>query len=163
MLSPCGKCRGGLNSKHIKKKIKIPGRIGRPHILKIKGQGNKVSDDQGDLVFMIEYPLQDDQNNVRVLSGGVLLKALAVPWEDALMDKEIGFRVFPSSDEICLKLDHNLPTNSRYKLEGLGMLNGSDLLVQVIHTLPPKMNEGDRRKVAEILCRYRDPEKTGHS
>lgn len=141
--------------------IKLPERSPHPYVTTITGKGHSTFNQDGngivdgDLTVMVSYPSSDIQNKVSITPGGDVMKTISVPVEDMLIDKDFKFKLFPSSQEIPVKLDHSKKAGSTYVIKNEGMHYGASILLQVFYTFPENMEEEDRRKVAEILCRCR--------
>jgi molecular chaperone DnaJ len=149
----CNACMGtGKNSERAEVIVTVPPRTRNMTQIFVSGAGNIMKNgEKGDLHVQVTYPPQDDDVSMR--HDGTLVKDMHVPWEDTLLGEKYSFSVVSNSnnDVIELKLNPAAPNGCVYKLRGLGMGKDADLLVKVWHLLPTKINEEDRKVIAEAL------------
>lgn len=149
---PCHECGGaGKKSERASSPVEIPPRTMNFSQVVVPGAGNILKDGQkGDLMVQVTYHPQYE--DVSMLHDGTLVKDLHVPWESSLLGEKYRFSVTSESkDSIDLVLNSSTPNGGAYRLRGLGMGNGADLIVKVWHMLPTNIREEDRKAIARAI------------
>jgi len=149
----CSKCNGtGYSSKPEKVSINIPKGVNPMSALRLKGMGNEVYFGEqkviGDTYVIIDYP--SSHNGVSVKNGNIYA-SVWVPFNTILNEKKIIVNIF-GCKEIEIKLDHNKPSGSQYRIKDAGIMANCDAFIKVFIDFPKnKISKENAKKLADIM------------
>jgi DnaJ-class molecular chaperone len=134
--------------------LPVPKRCLPGSILRLDGHGHDGADGKvGRLEVQVQYLFRQGQTMLH--ADGSMRTRLQVPWQRALRGEEIEFPLFEEGRELFrIRLDAPGRSGRVYRLAGQGMPPAGDVWAEVFFSLPKKLNEEDRDRLASILDKY---------